>query len=358
MFKFLIVIRPLGLLYGSAGAFLSPENLVGRSGKKFPPDAATLSGLFLSTNQEKPFIDHHELKMNLSIAGAFWSRDEEIRDGDFYVPIPYSFIIDENKVDKWEIRADKWYRPRKEEDINAAYSWQKITCWGNKIDIIRQKGVSTVPWSFVPILHPTLDLEQRHVRSPKGNDDRGSLFLENAVQMKEGSCLVYLSTHKIPDGWYRFGGEQHIVDITTQEISQDVLDLLKQPIERKFALICPAIWGTNNLSFRYPKNLSFSNNRPEMLTDRPIPLRPRTVKGKEPGQRTNALAIGRYAVPAGTVYVLKNPLEEQYNTWWKFPPEWFPDSDNKKPTDQRPLPLKHLGCGLCLPITIKENGNV
>lgn len=358
MFKFLIIIRPLGFLYGSAGAFLSPENLVGRSGAKFPPDAATLSGLFLSTNQKKPFIDHHELKMNLRIAGAFWSKDKEIRDGDFYVPIPYSLIIDENKVDKWEIRGDTWYRPRKEEDVNAAYNWQKITCWDKQADLILKKGVSKLPWSFIPILHPTLDFEQRHVRLPKGNDDRGSLFLENAVQMEEGSCLVYLSTHEIPNGWYRFGGEQHIVEITTQKIHQDVLDLLNQPIGRKFALICPAIWGTNNLSFRYPKSLSFSNKRPEMLTDRPIPFRPRTVKGNDCNQRTNALAIGRYAVPAGTVYVLKDPLEEQYNNWWKFPLDWFPNSDKQKPTDQRPLPLKHLGCGLCLPITIKENGNV
>ncbi|NJR66897.1 MAG: CRISPR-associated protein Cmr3, partial [Leptolyngbyaceae cyanobacterium CRU_2_3] len=46
MFRYLIAIEPLGLLYGSAGKFLSPENLVGRSGNSFPPSAATLSGLF------------------------------------------------------------------------------------------------------------------------------------------------------------------------------------------------------------------------------------------------------------------------------------------------------------------------
>jgi CRISPR-associated protein Cmr3 len=37
MFKYLISIEPLGLLYGSAGGFLSPESLVGRSGESFPP---------------------------------------------------------------------------------------------------------------------------------------------------------------------------------------------------------------------------------------------------------------------------------------------------------------------------------
>jgi CRISPR-associated protein Cmr3 len=38
-FTHLLQITPLGLLYGSAGGFLSPENLVGRSGNKFPPNS-------------------------------------------------------------------------------------------------------------------------------------------------------------------------------------------------------------------------------------------------------------------------------------------------------------------------------
>jgi CRISPR-associated protein Cmr3 len=353
MFKFLITVRPLGLLYGSAGAFLSPENLVGRSGTKFPPDAATLSGLFLSTNREKPFADHQELKMNLTIAGAFWSKDENLRDGDFYVPIPRSLIIDQKKTDKWEIKDGEWYRPRKDEDINATYTWQTISSWGIDIDLIKKKGVSEVPWKFVPMLHPTLDLDQRHVRRPTADNDRGSLFLENAVQMKQDSCLVYLSTHSIPEGWYRFGGENHLVEIASQPLNQDISDLLNQSIEKSFALICPAVWGTNNLSYRYPKEISFSNKRPKMLTDRPVPFRHRMVKSNDEKQRTNTLSIGRYAVPTGTVYVLKDPLDEQYNNWWNFPDEWFPRSKKSLPVDQRALPLKHLGCGLCLPIVIK-----
>ena len=36
-FQYLIKISPLGFMYGSAGGFLSPENLVGRAGAKFPP---------------------------------------------------------------------------------------------------------------------------------------------------------------------------------------------------------------------------------------------------------------------------------------------------------------------------------
>jgi CRISPR-associated protein Cmr3 len=352
MFKFLITVRPLGLLYGSAGAFLSPENLVGRSGAKFPPDAATLSGLFLSTNREKPFTDHQALKMNLTIAGAFWSKDKDLMDGDFYVPIPRSLIIDQHKTDKWEIKDGKWYRPKKDEDINATYNWQKISSWGKSVDLVKKNGVSEVPWKFVPMLHPTLDPDQRHVRSPVADDDRGSLFLENAVQMRQDSCLVYLSTHSLPDGWYRFGGENHLVEIASQPIDPDISDLLNRPIQRSFALICPAVWGSNHLSCRYPTDLRFSNKRPEMLTDRPVPFRHRIVKSNDKKQQTNKLSIGRYAVPTGTVYLLKHPLNEKYDNWWKFPHEWFPHSKKQLPIDQRALPLKHLGYGLCLPIDI------
>jgi len=354
MFRFLIMVRPLGFLYGSAGAFLSPENLVGRSGSKFPPDSATLSGLFLSTNREKSFTDHQELKINLTTAGAFWARDEDFQYGnqDFYVPIPRSLIIDENKTDQWEIQDGTWCRSKKDDNIESTYSWQTISTWGKSAESIRKGGVpKEVPWRFVPMLHSTLDLDQRHVRQPTDDSDRGSLFLENAVQMKEDSFLVYLSTHAMPDGWYRFGGENHLVEITNQRIGSEILDLLNRPIERKFALICPAIWGTNNLSYRYPKDVSFSNKRPEMLTDRPIPFRPRTVKSNDKDQRTNTLSIGRYAVPAGTVYVVKHPLNK---TWWDFPVNWFPQSNENLPINQRPLPLKHLGCGLCLPIKVEE----
>jgi CRISPR-associated protein Cmr3 len=353
MFKFLITVRPLGLLYGSAGAFLSPENLVGRSGAKFPPDAATLSGLFLSTNREKLFTDHQELKMNLTIAGAFWSKDENLRDGDFYVPIPRSLIIDRKKTDRWEIKEGKWHRPKRDQDIEATYTWQTISSWGKPIDTIRKNSVCEVPWKFVPMLHPTLEPDQRNVRSPVAENDRGSLFLENAVQMRQDSCLVYLSTHSIPEGWYRFGGENHLVEIDSQPIVPDVSDLLNKKIERKFALICPAIWGTNSISCRYPTDLSFSSKRPEMLTDRPVPFRHRIVKSNDEKQRTNRLSIGRYAVPTGTVYLLKHPLDEQYDNWWKFPDEWFPHGKKNLPIDQRALPLKHLGYGLCLPVDIK-----
>jgi len=54
-FTHLLQITPLGLLYGSAGGFLSPENLVGRSGNKFPPSSVTVSGLYaqVDSNPER-----------------------------------------------------------------------------------------------------------------------------------------------------------------------------------------------------------------------------------------------------------------------------------------------------------------
>ncbi len=335
MFRFLIVTRPLGLLYGSAGAFLSAENLVGRSGTKFPPDAATLSGLILRTNQEKTFTNHQELKANLTVAGAFWAQDHDPEN--FFVPIPRSRIIDKEDTDEWAIGADgKWNRSKKDKNLNATYSWQSIHSWSKRIELIEK--VET-PWKFVSILHPTLEDDQRHVRIPKDESDRGSLFLENAVQMREDSCLVYLSTHALPDGWYRFGGENHMVEVTSHELDADIVELLKKPIKKSFALICPAVWGTNNLSQRYPPAFKDGDKPPKMLCDRPVPFRYR-IGGK--------LGIGRYAVPAGTVYVLKHDLNK---TWWNFPNEWFPQSKGQVSSDKNTL-LKQLGCGLCLPIKI------
>lgn len=336
MFKFLIVIRPLGFLYGSAGAFLSPENLVGLSGTKFPPDAATLSGLILGTNQEKEFTDHQQLKANLTVAGAFWAQDHDPEN--FFVAIPRSLTIGKDECAEWEIKDRKWHR--EVENIKADYSWQSINYWNDPIGEIHKHGVpDKLPWKFNPILHPTLEDDQRHVRIPKDEGDRGSLFLENAVQMREDSCLVYLSTHELPDGWYRFGGENHMVEIESLKLDSNISDLFKQPITKSFALISPAVWGTNNLSQRYPPAFKDGDKPPKMLCDRPVPFRYR-IGGK--------LGIGRYAVPAGTVYVLKHDLNK---TWWDFPNEWFPQSKGQVSSDKNTL-LKQLGCGLCLPIKI------
>jgi len=77
-------------------------------------------------------------------------------------------------------------------------------------------------------------------------------------------------------------------------------------------------------------------------------------------RKTGRLSIGRYAVPAGSVYVFEKPLNE---TWWNFPDDWFPDA---RTAEKAKLPhkqgrqeknkhslLKKMGCGLCLPVKIE-----
>ena len=72
MFQHLITIEPLGLLYGSAGRFLSPDNLVGRSGNSFPPSAVTLAGVFAHALGKNKLAD-------LTVAGPFWAKCDEVQ---------------------------------------------------------------------------------------------------------------------------------------------------------------------------------------------------------------------------------------------------------------------------------------
>lgn len=340
MFKYLIVINSLGFMYGSAGAFLSPENLVGRSGAKFPPEAATLAGLFFSANKLNQHFEQEELNKNLFVAGPFWAKCEKIEY--FYVPIPWHKIIakkgtDEapKGVDEWRIEGGKWKRdyPTLEPD----YRWQVLDSWEYSPYAIRKNKdfAADSPWKYIPILHPRMEDDERHVKGKGEFGEKGGLFLENAVQMSDDTSLVYLSTHSLPDGWYRFGGENHLVEISSIALSDNnpILQLLRQPIQRACALITPGVWGSNHLSYRYPKHSDFpKHKRPKMLTDRPIPYRYR-AGGK--------MGRGRYAVPPGSVYVFDQPLNK---TWWEFPEDWFPKEG---------FSLKQMGCNLCLPIDIE-----
>jgi CRISPR-associated protein Cmr3 len=331
-FKYLVIVSPLGFLYGSAGAFLSPENLVGRSGAKFPPDAGTLAGLFFSENKLQSFAPHDTLRNELFVAGPFWASQTE--PDNFYVPMPRHRIIAEDRDDEWRLNShQKWERDPKKLELESEYRWQSINSWNRPGTqyIRRNKEMRHAPWEYTSFLHPQMKPDERHVLPKDG------LFLENAVQLDDDFCLVYLSTYALPDGWYRFGGEGHMVEISCQEIKPgDVIyNLLHSDnkINHACALITPGVWGFNHLSYRYPKHADFPNTGMKMLTDKPIPYRYRS-HGK--------LGRGRYAVPPGTVYVFKYPLEK---TWWEFPEAWFPKEG---------FPLKHLGCGLCLPIKINS----
>jgi CRISPR-associated protein Cmr3 len=330
MFKYLIKINPLGLLYGSSGGFLSPENLVGRSQAKFPPDAATISGLFFSANKIKPFTTQEELRDNLYVAGAFWAKENNPKA--FYVPIPWTKIIGENTTDEWVIKDEKWIRNNPEPEPD--FQWQRINQWNQSASNLKsnlKSGESIAQtnkvWNFVSVLHPRMKNDERHVVESDG------LFLENAVQMSDETCLIYLSTHELPSGWYRFGGENHLVEINSIELTENdaIMRQLNQPIERAFALISPAVWGSNRLSFRKPDHPDFPEVD-KMLTDKAIPYRFRA------GGR---LGRGRYGVSAGSVYILKNPLNK---TWWEWSEDWFPKEGYS---------LKKVGSGLCLPLTIQ-----
>ncbi len=328
MFKYLITIHPLGLMYGSSGGFLSPENLVGRSREKFPPDAATLSGLFFSANKVNPFIPPEELRDNLYVAGPFWSEEKRLQQKNFYLPIPRTKLISDKGTKDWEIKTDQWTVKNPDDDLEPDYFWQEIVAWNKTAKQVKERGaVSKAPWKFVPILHPKIQKQQRQVQAEDG------LFLEYAVQLDQDACLVYLSTHELPSGWYRFGGENHVVEINslTLEDHHPLIKLLNQPIQTAFALITPGVWGSNRLSFRYPQHPDFPQPK-LMLTDKPVPYRYRA------GGR---MGRGRYAVNSGSVYVLEKPLNL---SWWNWSEDWFPKEGYS---------LKKVGCGLCLPLTIQ-----
>ncbi|XWK89041.1 MAG: type III-B CRISPR module-associated Cmr3 family protein [Phormidium sp.] len=349
-FQYLIVIEPLGLLYGSAGRFLSPENLVGRSGTNFPPSAAALSGIFASEWQG----DRTRLPQ-LQLAGPFWGEIDRLPD--FYVPLPLHCLIEKGKIKHelfWEPKLKKW-----QPNVSGKFDkggWVKISNWGNWN---REPIVTKVPWKYQPHLHPRLEENQRRVKV-ETEREQGSLFLENGVQLDPDRCLVYLSNAKLDSGWYRFGGEGHLVNIECHDISPEVKHLLSQPVGKTFAIITPAVWGSNRHSYREPmvqKNQEKDSEwiavwqREALLTERPLPFRYRLgnqkVEGGEEKRNSNEklLSRGRYAMPAGSVYVLKEHLNKSWQAW---PEEWFPKEGYYS--------FKRWGCGLALPLSLKEEG--
>ena len=349
MFQYLIAIEPLGLLYGSAGRFLSPENLVGRSGTQFPPTAATLSGLFASHYSE---TGKAAALQNLQLAGPFWGWADDPQA--FCVPTPVNILArleipeDETSIPQGKAvdrlalstrsSSTDWVNSQGE-TVTDRYSrgtWLKITDWpvlANPESApaqIQSVQVYGQPWTFLPHLHPYLEPDQRHVWVDK---EQGSLFLENGVQLHPTTCLVYLSNAEIESGWYRFGGEGHMVNVTCRPLNDDNQALLNQPVGQSFALITAAVWGSNRLSSRYPDAWSEWIVPEGLFTERAQPFRYRLG-----GQgATKRLSRGRYAVPAGTVYVTKTSLD----SWSEWPSEWFPKEGPS---------LKRWGCGLALPL--------
>jgi CRISPR-associated protein Cmr3 len=325
MWQYLIVITPLGLLYGSAGRFLSPENLVGRSGTSFPPSTATLSGLFASTYSSV------ELQ-SLILAGPFWANSAEPQN--FYVPTPFTYLVDNGAIQQqlgWNPETQQWMTAKGTQPTGkfTKHTWIEIADWQHP------QQVHSHPWKYLPHLHPQLKLDERRVNT----DSNGSLFLENAVQMHPDTCLIYLSNIPLQDGWYRFGGEGHMVDVHSIKISPSTQQLLSQPVGDRFALITPAVWGSTRLSYREPMVYESNELQPAwhlatLLTERPHPWRYR-LGGKG---NTKRLSRGRYAVPAGSVYVLATAIAQSWQDWSEA---WFPTEAYS---------FKRWGCGLALPL--------
>ncbi len=336
----IIAVEPLGLLYGSAGRFLSPENLVGRSGTSFPPSAATVSGLFAAHYGNSNV-------QTLQVAGPFWGLTPEITHSDnqtFYVPTPLNYLVEDKPAKSikdtlyWHSEdsnfPNQWLNHKNKNPVGKylSHTWLSIADWANPTTV--QAG----PWKFVPHLHPRLAHSQRRValvKTAEENEEnnQGSLFLENAVQLHPDTCLVYLSNIELPDGWYRFGGEGHMVSITTHKLSEQRQQQLNQPVGRTFALIVPAVWGSNRFSYRCPQ--AWDSNIETIFTKRGNPFRYRL--GGPSGQ-PKRLSRGRYAVPTGSIYVLKTALDQPWHDWEE---QWFPK--------EGPY-LNRWGCGLALPL--------
>jgi CRISPR-associated protein Cmr3 len=376
-FKYAIVIKPLGLLYGSAGAFLSPENLVGRSGNHFPPNTATLSGLYVSpraTSQTKEEVDNNTKFLNsLMFAGPFWGMMDDPLN--FHVPLPLTcetkldptspddrFTIQQGKVTQiWDWRstsedgkAGVWYRPDglvKKRDDNKTWiaieDWHKLQEWNQEWASILTTDehlpsaakklanefnitVKSEPWKPAPHLHPRLELDQRRVVY---NPDRGSLFLENAVQLHPDTCLVYLASHELAKGWYRFGGEGHMVEIESVPLTESLNQLFRQPVGDRFALVAP-------FSYRFPVD-NRQDPQPiwsirDMMTERAQPHRFLTKSPKHDPR----FSRGRYVVPARTVYVL-DEVKPIRPPWIGWPTSWFPTEGGS---------YKRWGSGFALPL--------
>lgn len=358
MFRYLITLTPLGLLYGSAGGFLSPENLVGRSQAKFPSDSGAFAGLLLAAKQRS----HADIdKTKLTVAGPFWTSDRlwAGKERDFFVPLPRTKVVGEKPgdFDTWSFDRDAdpetdrvWKRDPEKKDLQSDYTWMQLSCWDStakQLNAGNKQNVQSSPWTFVPMLHPWMKADERCVQ------ETGGLFLEQAVRMDDGTRLVYASTEALPDGWYKFGGENHLVEVESIAIddTHKLNQLLTQPIGDSFAIVTPAVWGSNRRSLRHPHD-GCDTARPEapplspfphraLLTDKPVPFRFRSGgQYKDDGkERPGRLGRGRYAIKAGSVYVLS---EARSDNWWQWE-RWFP---------REGFSLQRLGCGLALPLPV------
>jgi len=351
-FAHLILLEPLGLLYGSLGRLLSPEALTGRASEHFPPDSPALSGLLASR------LDLSQV-WHLHTAGPFWLDPNE----GLMLPAPLTLLQEplgdggrhsERRL-VWsegdgELRPSGWRPSDNDKPPHKAPSggwialkdWERVSKPGEKI------AIHDNPWKAVPHLHPKL---QEDERISAGD---GALFLEYGIALQGGLALAYLSSHDIEAGVYRFGGEGHLVQLRCQPIPPLLKTLLSRPLTASFALITPGVWGSRKLSLREPIDTIAPNGQfpwhrdghaPGILTDKPRPWRHRLgigdgFPGPDGKTKRRRLSRGRWAVPAGSCYQVPPGLE--LPPWPDWPESWFPKEG---------FSFKQLGTGLALPVS-------
>ncbi|MEB3353020.1 MAG: type III-B CRISPR module-associated Cmr3 family protein [Cyanobacteriota bacterium] len=347
-FQHLILLEPLGLLYGSSGRLLSPEALTGRASEHFPPDSPALAGLVASRLDRQAVWDLHT-------AGPFWLDPME----GLMVPAPLTLLQEHSGARgryserrlEWvesdgDLRPSGWRPTDQAKPPRKAPSggWIALADW----ELVGQPGrriaIRANPWHTVPHLHPRLKDDER------SSAGEGALFLEYGIAMQSGLSLAYLSSHAVEEGVYRFGGEGHLVQLRQQPLPALLDTLLRRPLSAPFALITPGIWGSPKLSLREPIDTTVPNGRfpwhragqaPGILTDKPRPWRHRLGSGSPKtdgpsGKRR--LARGRWAMPAGSCYQLSGePLEP----WAEWNENWFP---------REGFSFKQLGTALALPL--------
>jgi CRISPR-associated protein Cmr3 len=364
-FAHLISLEPLGLLYGSLGRLLSPEALTGRASEHFPPDSPAFSGLLASQLSRNEVWDLHT-------AGPFWLHPE----AGLMLPAPLTLlqeIKDGKRVSQRRLAwcegngdlipsgwrpADQQEPPRKAPTGGwiGLNDWPKVVSDGEK-HVMEEIDIHDDPWQAVPHLHPRLADDQRISAGD------GALFLEYGIALEPGVALAYLSSHEVPEGVYRFGGEGHLVQLRCLPVPTELTHLLSQPLIGSFALITPGVWGGPKLSLREPIVTSRPNGQlpwhqggqaPGILTDKPRPWRHRLgvgdgTAGPDGKVKRRRLARGRWAVPSGSCYwLLMVPAEAESSEipgamtpWAEWPEEWFP---------REGFSFKQLGTALALPL--------
>lgn len=355
LFHHLILLEPLGLLYGASGRLLSPAALTGRASEHFPPDSPALAGLLNSVLDPKEGRSSDGYSL-LNTAGPFWLDPE---DG-LMLPAPFTLLQEQEEgglrfsrrrlvwtqgegtfiPDGWQ-PADQNEPPRKA----PSGGWVALSDWG-EVGQEKKITIHNNPWRDVSHLHPRLKDDER----VSAGD--GALFLEYGIALDDGVCLAYLSSHTVPDGVYRFGGEGHLVQLRSQEIPPALQLLLRCKLTAPFALITPGLWGGPKLSRREPiiskvPGGAFPWHRngqpPGILTEKARPWRHRLGAGSgRPGpegrEGKRRLSRGRWAMPAGSCYQLAgDPLEP----WSHWSEDWFPKEG---------FSFKHLGTALALPL--------